>query len=269
MQSITKHQTSALTLVAIPAFTDNYIWCLHNGVDAMVVDPGDGDAVADFLKQQQLRLCAVLITHHHLDHVGGLPTLHGMYPNMPVYGPNNPKIKYISHPLENGSTIKIDALDLRYKVLATPGHTLDHIVYYDNTHLFCGDTLFSAGCGRMFEGTAPMFYQSLQALSALPAHLQVCCTHEYTAANVAFAQSIEPHNEALHGYQQWVVEQRTNNKITLPSTIAQQHEINPFLRCHIKSVQQAVLDPYTNACSNNTETEVATFAALRKRKDDF
>lgn len=241
-------------VIAIPAFTDNYIWCLQNEQTAVVVDPGEAKPVLDYLTENRLSLSAVLVTHHHFDHVGGIETLLQTFPNIPVFGPNNPKITSITKHLIEGDTIQLPDIDAQLSILETPGHTLDHIVYHDEHHLFCGDTLFSGGCGRMFEGTPPVFWRSLQKLMNLPANLGVYCTHEYTQANLAFAQHVDPLNEDLKSYSAWVDNKRKANEITLPSTLARELAINPFLRCDI---------------DNNKDEAIARFASLRKQKDNF
>lgn len=259
------NQYNNTTIYPIAAFSDNYIWCIHSDIHAVVVDPGQAEPVLAYLKAHSLELVSILVTHHHFDHVGGIAELTQQYPNLIVYGPHNPNIEGITHKLAENDSISIAQLDLNLRVLETPGHTLDHIVYYNQELLFCGDTLFSAGCGRMFEGTPEVFYKSLCKLSALEPSTKVFCTHEYTQANVAFALSVEANNLALIEYAQWVDDQRANNKITLPSTILQEAAINPFLRCHMPHIQSSVLDRELNGEAAN----IATFAALRKLKDNF
>jgi len=259
---------SALRISPIRAFNDNYIWCLQNGSTAVVVDPGDHKPVLAFLKEHRLNLSAILITHHHYDHTGGILALLEHYPEINVYGPHNPNIQGITHALREGDEIELKALALSDSVLETPGHTLDHIVYYDDTRLFCGDTLFSAGCGRMFEGTPEVFYRSLQKLASLPSHTQVYCTHEYTQANIKFALSVEPNNSELNEHAQWVQTQRQHDRITLPSTIQKESEINPFLRCHKPQLQQTVLNSAQSQTGNDAN-ETTVFARLRSMKDSF
>ena len=259
-----------LTIYPIRAFRDNYIWCVHNGLIAFIVDPGDHVPVLNYLQAQNLDLAAILITHHHSDHVGGLHQLKERYPNVDVFGPVNPKISGITKRVGEDNAIRIAALELDFSVMETPGHTLDHIVYYNNDMLFCGDTLFSAGCGRMFEGTPEVFYASLQKLANLPKHTRVYCTHEYTQANIQFALTIEPHNSELQAYANWVKQQREQDRVSLPSSIAIELEINPFLRCHMLETQTLVL-PNNNAkpTSNKAQHAIKVFAALRRLKDNF
>jgi hydroxyacylglutathione hydrolase len=251
----------------IKAFTDNYIWALHKQKHALVVDPGDAAPVIAFLEANKLELSAILITHHHFDHTGGIAKLSELYPSAVVYGPNNPMIQGVHHALKENDAISIDALNVSFTILHTPGHTLDHIVYVHSDFIFCGDTLFSGGCGRMFEGTPEVFHASLAKLAALPSSTKVYCTHEYTQANLAFARSVDTQNPALKDYSAWVNEQRNADKITLPSTIAKECEINPFLRCHNHDIRRSILKDYSE--NSDVTSDVETFAVLRKLKDNF
>lgn len=250
---------------AIKAFTDNYIWSIRNDKHALVVDPGDAKPVMAFLDEHALSLKVILITHHHYDHTGGIAQLIERYPNARVYGPHNPSIQGITHRLAEGDTMDVAEFGLSFDILHTPGHTLDHIVFVHTDFIFCGDTLFSGGCGRMFEGTPDVFHASLQKLANLPACTKVFCTHEYTQANLQFALSIEPQNKALSDYQDWVVSQRETEQITLPSSIKREREINPFLRCHKPNVKQTVF----GSPNNTAKSDVETFARLRQLKDNF
>ena len=221
-----------MTLLPIPAFTDNYIWLLENGVTAWVVDPGEATPVLKVLREKNMQLEGILLTHHHADHSGGIAELLKHY-QVPVYGPDNSPVRaLISYPLQDGSCITLG--NMAFSVIAIPGHTLDHIAFYsavDNI-LFCGDTLFSAGCGRVFEGTHEQMYQALLKLAALPDDTRVCCGHEYTLSNLRFAASLEPANNDILEHQKQCKILRAKNLPTLPSTIAQEKKINPFLRCH-------------------------------------
>lgn len=252
-------------ITPIKAFTDNYIWALHNDSHAVIVDPGDAEPVLAFLTEHNLTLSAILITHHHWDHTNGIEALINAYPNIDVFGPNNPQIKGITTHLAENDSFVVANLSVEFSIIETPGHTLDHIVYVAKDFIFCGDTLFSAGCGRMFEGTPELFHQSLSKLSALPAHTKVYCTHEYTQANVNFALSVDKNNENLKNYAIWVAQQRAQSKITLPSSIKREREINPFLRCLDNSIQ---LNIQTND-NHNTQSTVERFAILRKLKDSY
>ncbi|MFT4942249.1 MAG: hydroxyacylglutathione hydrolase [Paraglaciecola sp.] len=252
-------------IFAIPAFSDNYIWCVHDTKHAIVVDPGDANPVIKTLDEKQLTLTAILVTHHHHDHTGGIKELLNAYPDITVYGPNNPVIEGIDVRLSEGESLSLSTPKLDLNVLETPGHTMDHIVFYNNELVFCGDTLFSAGCGRMFEGTPEVFYHSLQKLAHLPEQTKVYCTHEYTLANLAFAAHVDPENRELQDYQRWANKQRANDQITLPSSIAEQKKINPFLRCTNKNIKQNI----QNIMNLSANSEVEVFAALRSCKDNF
>lgn len=254
-----------ISIAAIPAFTDNYIWCMHNNRHAIVVDPGDAEPVLAFLREHNLRLAAILITHHHHDHTGGITHLVSANPSVPVIGPRGNHIRGITKSVAQGDTLRLPIFDLSFSILETPGHTLDHIAFYGHGLVFCGDTLFSAGCGRLFEGSPEQMAHSLNKLKRLPDDTWVYCTHEYTQANVTFSLTVDPDNEALIDYAAWVKERRENDEITLPSLISKEKAVNPFLRCHTDSVQRAVAD-YTG---DATTDDVATFAGLRRWKDEF
>lgn len=226
--------TLSLTLTPVPAFDDNYLWLLDNGREALVVDPGDAAPVLAALDARGLTLAGILLTHHHGDHVGGVnalrPRLQG-----PVYGPAHEKLPEPVQRLRGGDTL--DLLGLRWTVLDVPGHTAGHIAYFagqvpgDAPLLFCGDTLFSAGCGRLFEGTPAQMHASLQALAALPAATRVCCAHEYTLSNLRFAREVDPGNTALAAHTAWCEAERAAGRPTLPVPLGTELRINPFLRC--------------------------------------
>lgn len=250
----------------IKAFDDNYIWAIHNSHVCSVVDPGDHQPVIEFLQQHNLKLDHILITHHHYDHTGGIIALKQNFPKLRVYGPNNPNITGIDTVVKEHDKIELQELGISFKVLETPGHTMDHIAFFNDELVFCGDTLFSGGCGRMFEGTPSVFWGSLCKLKALPAHTKVYCTHEYTQANLAFASHIDPNNSSLQEYFDEVKQLRQQNKITLPSSIAKESEINPFLRCHSKDLQNTLASKTNKGESLDS---ISTFARLRKLKDNF
>jgi hydroxyacylglutathione hydrolase len=255
----------SVSVFPIKAFNDNYIWCLHNQIHCAVVDPGDAEPVLAYCQVNQLALSAIIITHHHWDHTSGIDALLAAFPNIPVYGPQNKNIKQITVRLSQGDAIELAKLDIKFSVLEVPGHTLDHIAYYGDIGLFCGDTLFSAGCGRLFEGTPQQMFTSLAKLTALPADTAVFCAHEYTMANIAFAETVEPNNQALVDYKYWANIQREKNTPTLPSNIQRELEVNPFLRCHSAEL-------VTNVSQNmgsNLVSEQAIFASLRNWKDNF
>ncbi len=257
---------TSLTLIPLPAFDDNYIWMLHDGKLALVVDPGDAEVVFAALKRLSLRLETILVTHHHIDHTGGVDALREAT-GAAVFGPLTETMPEPIRRLQGGD--KAVAMGLTFDVIDVPGHTSGHIAYYcDNWEgaplLFCGDTLFSGGCGRLFEGTPAQMLDSLTKLAALPSSTRVCCTHEYTLSNLKFARAVEPNNVALVEYQAHCVAQREVGVPTLPSTIARELQINPFLRSNQAEVVHAAqqLDP--------TATDaVAVFTAIRQWKNNF
>ncbi|NMH61259.1 hydroxyacylglutathione hydrolase [Alteromonas ponticola] len=263
--------TSLLTLpddvsvTAIPAFTDNYIWCLHNNVDAVIVDPGDAEPVLRFLKQQNLKLAAILITHHHHDHTGGITRLTSTRPAIPVIGPRGNHIRGITKSVTQGDTVHLPVINCEFTVMEIPGHTLDHIAFYGHGAIFCGDTLFAAGCGRLFEGSSEQMAHSLSKLKRLPDNTKVYCAHEYTLANIKFAREVEPNNTVLRDYEIWARQQRDQNNVTLPSDIATQKAVNPFLRCQHEEVRSAA----QAKSEHKLRDDVAVFAALRSWKDKF
>lgn len=253
-----------LSITAIPAFTDNYIWLLQRGEAAVAVDPGDAAPLQRELTARGLRLEAVLITHWHPDHIGGLPSLAASHP-APVYGPRAEaaRIAGLQHLLGDGD--RVHALGLQFEVLALPGHTLGHIAYRAGNILLCGDTLFSAGCGRLFEGTPAQMHASLQRLARLPPDTRVYCTHEYTASNLAFARAVEPDNPAVAARTAEVLELRARNAPSLPSTLGAELSFNPFLRCAHSGVAAAAAVQAQRQLADQT----AVFAALREWKDRF
>jgi hydroxyacylglutathione hydrolase len=255
----------SIDVFPIKAFSDNYIWCLRNQTHCTVIDPGDAAPVLAYCQNNNLTLSAILITHHHWDHTGGIDALLATFPDIPVYGPQNKNIKQISHRLSQSDDIELPELGLTFSVLEVPGHTLDHIAYYGEVGLFCGDTLFSAGCGRLFEGTPHQMFDSLAKLTALPADTAVYCTHEYTMANIAFAEVVEPNNQALIDYKNWANKQREENTPTLPSNIQRELSVNPFLRCQSEELVTNV----SQKMGTGLLTEQATFASLRNWKDNF
>jgi hydroxyacylglutathione hydrolase len=260
-----------MELVALPAFTDNYIWMIHNGENAIVVDPGDATVVISALQAHQLSLEAILVTHRHADHTHGLPALHAMFGGLPVYGPAHETILGVTHFMAEGD--QFTALGLQWAVWDTPGHTAGHITYMAPSQeglpcpqglVFCGDTLFSAGCGRLYDGTHAQLANSLQRLSSLPAQTWLCPTHEYTVSNLMFAAAVEPHNPAIAQAHQRSAAQRQAGQPTLPTTVEQENSINPFVRTHQSAViAQALAHGATDA------SPVAVFTALRLWKDQF
>ena len=258
-----------MTLVPLPAFADNYIWMLHDGSSAIVVDPGDAQPVFDALAHHKLQLAAILVTHHHADHTGGVAALHAAT-GAPVRGPARERIPEPFTPYAQGDIA--EALGLRFEVIDVPGHTAGHIAYFLPAAegraplLFCGDTLFSGGCGRLFEGTPAQMLASLDALAALPGDTRVCCAHEYTLANLRFARAVEPGNADLTHYNARCESLRAQGQPTLPSQLATERLINPFLRSREATVLRAVR-AHAELSANAAEADV--FAALRQWKNDF
>ena len=256
---------------AIKAFSDNYIWCLTDSKSnqAWVVDPGQAKPVLDHLKQADLVLAGILITHHHYDHTDGVAELLSIFENIPVYGPANSPFDGITQPLIENDVIEV--LETKFKIITTPGHTLDHICYLHDELAFTGDTLFSGGCGRLFEGSAEQMYHSLNKLKQLPSQCKIYCTHEYTQANLNFARAVEPHNQALIEYHKWVIAERELNKITLPSNLAQELEINPFLRSDLPTITEFIPAQFNTHNKNTLQKNEPwhNFAGLRNWKDHF
>jgi hydroxyacylglutathione hydrolase len=257
-----------MTLLPLPAFDDNYLWLLHDGCQAIVVDPGDEQPVLRALQAHGLQLQAILVTHHHADHVGGVAALR-LATGAQVYGPAGEDIPEPVQRFSEGGHVEL--LGLRFEVLDVPGHTAGHIAWYcpsvdGSPLLFCGDTLFSAGCGRLFEGTPAQMLASLDKLSALPGNTRVCCAHEYTLSNLRFARAVEPHNLDVQRHQQQCEALRQEQRPTLPSTIAVERAINPFMRSRQPTVRQTVL---TRAATPIADDDASLFAALRQWKNEF
>ena len=255
-----------INVLPVSAFRDNYIWLITTGDSdkAAVVDPGDAAPVLAALAEHKLTLSAMLITHHHADHVGGIRQLleHGA---VPVYGPAGEAIPARSHALSEGDSVVLDDLQLGFEVLAVPGHTAGHIAYYGHGCLFIGDTLFMAGCGRLFEGTAPQMHASLQKLLALPDTTRVYCAHEYTLANLRFARAVEPDNAAISARISRSEALRRQDLPTVPATLAEEKQTNPFLRVEQAGVIAAAEKHAGHGLSGGAEV----FAVLRGWKDGF
>ena len=255
-----------MNLVALPAFTDNYLWMLHDGRHAIVVDPGDAAPVAQALDAHDLTLVGIVVTHHHGDHIDGInalrPRLQG-----PVWGPATERIPEPFLPMRDGDSVEL--LGTRFEVIDVPGHTAGHIAFFGQPAgeapiLFCGDTLFSGGCGRLFEGTAAQMHASLSRLAALPGDTRVCCAHEYTLSNLRFANAVEPDNIDLQHYTAQCQTLRAAGQATIPTTIGTERRINPFLRSREESVRRSLL-----AINPVLKDDAEAFAVLREWKNRF
>lgn len=248
----------------IPAFTDNYIWAIIDETIGLFdcVDPGDAQPVMHFAQVNNLSLRSILLTHHHNDHIGGVKELLALFPNCPVYGPNDTRIPYVSNPLTAHAIISLG--QNCFEILSNPGHTSSHISYYEQKKgwLFCGDTLFSAGCGRVFDGTIEDLHTSLMMFKNLPETTKIFCAHEYTRDNLKFAQHVEPHNSIIKSYEKTLNERL--ELCSLPSTLALELNINPFLRTHIEEVKDYALKH--GAMSSDP---VDLFKVLRDQKNNF
>jgi len=235
---------------------------MRNATHAAVVDPGEARPVLDYLRREKLELAAILATHHHADHVGGIRELLGVR-KIAVYGPRNEPIPTLTHPVSEGDTVTIPELGASFSVLDIPGHTRAHIAYYGAGALFCGDTLFACGCGRVFEGTAEQMYSSLGKLRALPDDTKVYCGHEYTLANIGFAKNVEPGNAALAAREARDQRLRAQGKPTLPSLLGDEKATNPFLRC----TEPAVVESVNKYLGSRVSDPVRVFAAIREWKN--
>jgi hydroxyacylglutathione hydrolase len=258
----------ALAVTAVPAFADNYVWLIHGLGDAAgrvaVVDPGDAEPVLSALTAAGLTLEAILATHHHADHIGGVEELLRRF-RAPVFGPAGERIPARTVALAEGAEVVLPRLGLRFTVFDIPGHTAGHIAYYGHGALFCGDTLFSAGCGRLFEGTPAQMLSSLDKLSRLPPETRVYCGHEYTAANLRFAQAVEPENAQLLSYATEVAALRARSTPSIPSTLGLESRVNPFLRSRLASVRAAIAAHAGREPANDAEA----FGELREWKNGF
>lgn len=250
----------------IHAFDDNYIWLIgcRDNHHVAIVDPGDADPVIARLEQDDLQPVAILITHHHGDHTGGVKELVQRY-EIPVYGPAHERIPALTHAVGEGDTVTLNPCGLRFKVLDTPGHTRGHVCYVGHNALFCGDTLFTAGCGRLFEGTAEQMYASLEKLRALPDETVVYCAHEYTQANLAFAVVAEPHNPATRERLEEVRRLRAGHRDTVPALLGLEKQTNPFLRSHLPELIQAA----EAFAGHPLRTPAEVFATVRRWKDSL
>lgn len=250
---------------AIPAFDDNYIWLITEpGTKACaVVDPGDEEPVLAKLAELDLELSAILITHKHYDHVGGVAGLKAKFPNAVVFGPGNEGIKGIDNAVSENDRVELPGMQIAYDVLSVPGHTEGHIAYYGHGSLFCGDTLFLGGCGRVFTGTFEQLSASLEAISKLPSETKIYCAHEYTLANLGFALWVEPHNTMLKQRHEAVSQARQNDVATVPGLLSEELETNPFLRTN----QNSVIGAAENWAGKKLVDRAEVFTALRQWKD--
>jgi hydroxyacylglutathione hydrolase len=256
--------SSSFRVVPIRAFNDNYIWCIRDHRSAAVVDPGDADPVLAYLRQEGLHLVAILATHHHADHIGGIPALAAAHP-APVFAPFDDRIDGVTHRVAEADVAELPAFDIALQVLEIPGHTRTHVAYYGANLLFCGDTLFACGCGRLFEGTPTQMHTSLARLAALPGDTSVYCGHEYTLSNLRFGLAVDPANPVLRAWEREATEQRRTNQPTLPSVLAREKQANPFLRCDDAAVAPAA----RGESGALLESPVEVFAALREWKNRF
>jgi hydroxyacylglutathione hydrolase len=253
-----------LSVYPVRAFQDNYVWTLRRGANAVVVDPGEARPVLAYLDAQQLRLTAILNTHHHADHVGGNAELLEHY-KVPVYGPHDHRIATVDHRVHEGDRFKLEEIGVEFQVFEIPAHTKSHIAFYGAGMLFCGDTLFACGCGRIFEGTPADMHAALMKLAQLPAETRVYCGHEYTMANIKFAKTVEPGNVELGKWEQAGAALRAKGEPTVPSTLAQEMRANPFMRCD----QPAVIAAAGRHAGTTLTDPVGVLGALREWKNNF
>lgn len=255
-----------IQIVPISIFKDNYVWTLidNDQQNAIIVDPGEAEAVSAFLKQRQLNLVAILITHHHWDHTNGIKQL-ASAAKQGVFGPTHENISGMTHALKANDRIRLKNFPIEFQIIEIPGHTKGHIAFHFSNGVFCGDTLFAAGCGRLFEGTAEQMFNSLQKLSALGESTQIYCAHEYTLNNLRFAKIVEPSNDNIKKRYDQAAICRQKKMPTLPSTLQLEKETNPFLRCHVLDVI-ANVERFAN---RKLHDPIEVFTWLRRWKDEF
>ncbi|MBK5931197.1 hydroxyacylglutathione hydrolase [Halochromatium salexigens] len=255
-----------LIIEPIPAFEDNYIWLLYrpDGASCAVVDPGAAEPVIARLQRDGRRLDAILITHHHADHIGGLAELRRRWPQAEVFGPEDRRIPGLTRVLADGDRVPLAGLECEFEVMAVPGHTATHIAYRGKDRLFCGDTLFAAGCGRVFDGTFEQLAASLQRIAELPASTRCYCAHEYTLANLGFARWVEPDSPAVAAAITAAEQRRAQGQPTVPTTLAEEFAVNPFLR----TAEPAVIAAAERFAGRPLEGQTQVFMALRRWKDE-
>ena len=251
-------------VIPLRAFTDNYIWTIRNGGHAAVVDPGDARPVLDYLQREKLQLVAIFNTHHHADHVGGNSELL-KHCKVPVFGPHDPRIAEVTQRLADGERMTLPHFGLEFEVMEIPGHTRTHIAFHGAGMLFCGDTLFAVGCGRLFEGTPRQMHDSLTKLIRVPDATRVYCGHEYTLSNIRFAKAADPNNRALRELETHTQQLRDQDLPTLPSTIAREKATNPFLRCR----EADIIATASKYAGKPLTDPVNVLAAIREWKNNF
>lgn len=254
-----------MQVIPVPAFKDNYIWLITNKdfQHTAIVDPGDAEVVLTALKERDLTPIAILITHHHRDHVGGIEGILEQYPDLPVYGPTKDVIPHITRAMPEGSEVELKELDTKLSVMEISGHTAGHIAYYGEDCLFCGDTLFAGGCGRVFDGTMEQLHHSLQRIARLPPDTNIYCAHEYTINNLSFAKWVEPDNQDIDARQEMCFDLLDNDQATVPFKLEEEFKTNPFLRTHVPEVIQRA----EGVAGREAKTPAEVFAMLRIWKD--
>ena len=254
-----------MQVIPVSAFSDNYVWTIRDDSHAVVVDPGDAQPVLDYLARERLQLVAILNTHHHSDHVGGNALLLAQYPGTPIYGPQDERIAEVTHRVGDGDRVTLPHFGITLDVSEIPGHTRSHIAFHGHGMLFCGDTLFAAGCGRLFEGTPEQMHRSLSRLAGLPGDTRVYCGHEYTVSNIKFARAVEPDNGALAEWGMRAQKLRDDGQPTLPTTLKLELATNPFLRCAVPGVIAAA----SRQAGRPLSDPVAVLGTLREWKNGF
>jgi hydroxyacylglutathione hydrolase len=254
-----------LQVIAIPALQDNYIWLLKGGADAVVVDPGDAKPVLEKCSADEISVRTILITHHHADHVDGVDEIKEKFPDSKIYAPKQQKYKFPYTHVSENARVEVEGLGLSFNVIETPGHTNDHVSYYTPGHLFCGDTIFGCGCGKLLEGSAKELFISLEKLAALPDETLIYCGHEYTLDNIRFAMAADPNNSRLESRERAETRKRSNEEPTLPSTMELEKATNPFLRWNAHSIKSKA----EKRLGKRPQHTYEILAALRKWKDKF